>query len=134
MCVICPQVVFQLKFCFIDTMKSRLKQPLACYSLSLLTNYKSIWSDYLLFPNKFSIFFTIMMSRLQKLFIQSLFGSIKSTQSRCCEIKTTCSFKTCNMQPFYKRFSSFHRNIFVPNVSNQGTLPEIQDKHFISRF
>ena len=40
--------------------------------------------------------------------------------------------QTCNL--FIKRFSALHLNIFVPNVFNKRNLPEIQDKHFMSRF
>ena len=39
---------------------------------------------------------------------------------------------TCNL--FTKRFPALHLNIFVPNVFNKRNLPEIQDKHFMSRF
>ena len=38
------------------------------------------------------------------------------------------------MELFIQRFPALHLNIFVRNVFYNINLPEIQDKHFISRF
>ena len=87
------------------------------------------------YPIHFQTFFTIMMSLLYKLFIQSHFESIQSTQSKYYEIKTAQSFmnmKTCNL--FIKRFTAFDLNIFVPCVFNKRNHPETQDKYFIFSF
>ena len=66
------------------------------------------------------------------MFIQSHSKIMQSTQSKCCEIRIT-SWIT-NMQPFYKTVSRTPSEYFVPNVFNKRNLPEIQDKHFVSRF
>ena len=38
------------------------------------------------------------------------------------------------MQPFYKTFPRTPSEYFCTNVLNKRNLPEIQEKHFMSRF
>ena len=78
-----------------------------------------------------TIFLTMIMSRIWKLFIQSHSKIIQSTQSKCCKTKIT----SCKHATFLKNGSPHSNlNIFAPNVVNKRNLPEIQNRHFMSSF